>query len=253
MTESDAGEQRDTTEAPASPSDSPTLESSGTPAFSYGNIYTPHAGSMIIHMQRESGLQSRMIVLGPRRVRLLRFLTSRAGKITMAAALAVLLIVAVEAARVPALMRRVSRMEHTTARLDSLERSLGQLQQRYDQVRAMMGADSNAPVGVAAVPRSLTPMPAITPRLGTPVSPDMDGQTGGVAGARSTTGEATSGGLEGAPAATTAVADPSQPDAPAATPVHRRRRRPAAEATTDTAAPTPPDTGAAPSTQAEPQ
>ncbi len=252
MTESDSGEPHDTTEAPASPSDRPTLESPGTPALSYGNIYTPHAGSMIIHMQRESGLQSRMIVLGPRRVRLLRFLTSRAGKITVAAALAVLLIVVVQAARVPALMRRVSRMEHTAARLDSLERSLGQLQQRYDQVRAMMGADSNAQVGVAALPtRSLTPMPATTPRLGTPVSPDMDGQSGGVAGARSTVGDATSGGLEGAPAAT-AVTDPSQPDAPA-TPVHRRRHRPSTEASADTAAPTPPDTGTAPSTQAEPQ
>lgn len=252
MTESDSGEPHDTTEAPASPSDSSALESPGTP-LSYGNIYTPHAGSMIIHMQRESGLQSRMIVLGPRRVRLLRFLTSRAGKLTVAAALAVLLIVVVEAARVPALMRRVSRMEHTAARLDSLERSLGQLQQRYDQVRAMMGADSNALVGVATLaPRSLTPMPATTPRLGTPVSPDMDGQTGGLAGARSTVGDPASGSPEGAPAAATAVADPSQPDAPAP-PVHCRRRRPPTEATADTTAPTPPDTGAAPSSQAEPQ
>ena len=38
----------------------------------YGNIYTPHAGAMIIHVQRESGLANRMIILSPRQVRLLR-------------------------------------------------------------------------------------------------------------------------------------------------------------------------------------
>lgn len=110
-------------------------------------------------------------------------------------------------------MRRVSRMEHAAARLDSLERSLGQLQQRYDQVRAMMGADSNAQVGAATIPRSLTPMPATTPRLGTPVSPDMDAPGVGVAGARAAVGPETTGGVEVAPDAATAVADPTQPDA----------------------------------------
>lgn len=252
MTESDAGEQRDTPKEPALPSDSPTLESHGPPALGYGNIYTPHAGSMIIHVQRESGLQSRMIVLGPRRVRLLRFLVSRPGKITLATTLVVLSILVTEAARVPALMRRVSRMEHTAARLDSLERSLGQLQQRYDQVRAMMGADSNAQVGTATIPRSLTPMPATTPRLGTPVSPDMDAPGVGVAGARAAVGPETTGGAEGAPSAATAVADPSQPDAPAP-PLRRRRRHPVADTATDSAHAPPPDSGASPSTQAEPQ
>ena len=38
----------------------------------YGNIYTPHAGSMIIQVQREGGLANRTIVLSPRRVRLRR-------------------------------------------------------------------------------------------------------------------------------------------------------------------------------------
>jgi hypothetical protein len=210
---------------------------------------------MIIHVQRESGLQSRMIVLGPRRVRLLRFLTSRSGKITLACAAVVLLLIVVEAARVPVLSRRVSRMEHTAARLDSLERSLGQLQQRYDQVRTMMGADSNATqlgAGIAP-PKSLTPLPAAVPRLGTPVSPDVDNQVGGVAGARATASDPTATGSDGVSSSATAVADPAQADVPVA-PVHRRRRHPVAQPVEPTdSTPATPDSGAAPSTQAEPQ
>jgi hypothetical protein len=247
MTESDSGEQHVVSRSPASPDDAPAL--------SYGNIYTPHAGSMIIHVQRESGLQSRMIVLGPRRVRLLRFLTSRNGKIAVACGVAIMTLVTVEAARVPALMRRVSRMEHTAARLDSLERSLGQLQRRYDQVRVMMGADSNAALQSARLfPRALTPMPTSAPRLGTQVSPDL-GVAPPTPGTRESDAQPASPDAAGiAPA--TAVANPGQPDA-VTRPTHSRRRH-APAAAPDTAAPadsatTPPDTGAAPSSQAEPQ
>ena len=45
----------------------------------YGNIYTPHAGSMIIQVQREGGLANRTIVLSPTRVRMMRFILSRTG------------------------------------------------------------------------------------------------------------------------------------------------------------------------------
>ena len=38
----------------------------------YGNIYTPHAGAMIIHVQRESGLANRTIIFTQRQVRLFR-------------------------------------------------------------------------------------------------------------------------------------------------------------------------------------
>jgi len=224
MTLSDSG---DPTAAAASPA-----SSSERPSAGYGNIYTPHAGSMIIHVQRESGLQSRMIVLGPRRVRLLRFLMSRTGKILVAGALLVLLILVVEAARVPALMHRMARMEHTAARLDSLERSLGQLQQRYDQVRSMMGADSNSALNTAHLtPRATVPLPATAPRVGAPVSPDAD-----------------------VPAAAAAGADPTLPTAPAI-PVRARRRHPPEETPLpkDSADAAPPDTGAAPNPAAEPQ
>jgi hypothetical protein len=108
----------------------------------YGNIYTPHAGSMIIQVQRESGLQSRTIVLSPRQVRLLGFFTSRAGRIVGIAIALTLTVIAVEAARVPLLTYRLSHMEHNASRLDTLERSLAELQKRYDQVQRMLGAST---------------------------------------------------------------------------------------------------------------
>jgi hypothetical protein len=185
---------------------------------------------MIIHVQRESGLQSRMIVLGPRRVRLLRFLMSRAGKIFVGTALLILLVLIVEAARVPSLMHRMARMEHTAERLDSLERSLGQLQQRYDQVRSMMGADSNSALSASRLaPRATVPLPAATPQLGAPVSPDAD-----VPGVTTTSGPASQG--------TPAIPVPA-----------RRRHEPAPPPVKDSVDNAPPDSGATPSEQAEPQ
>jgi len=220
-------------------------------SLGYGNIYTPHAGSMIIHVQRESGLQSRMIVLGPRRVRLLRFLFSRSGKIALASACVIFLIVIVEAARVPSLMHRVTRMEHTAERLDSLERSLGQLQRRYDQVRTMMGADSNTQLG-AATPqaRSLTPLPATAPRLGAAVSPDVDSQNNATTPAA--VADDGSSNPAAFPQAATTVANPAEPD-PSTLPAHHRRRHPVVEPPKDSGAAAPPDSGADPSAQAEPQ
>jgi hypothetical protein len=111
----------------------------GTPR-GYGNIYTPHAGSMVIQVQREGGLQSRTIVLSPRQVRLLRFFTSRGGRIIAAVLALVIIAVGIEAARVPALTHRLATFEHTATRLDTLERSLAELQKRYDQVQRMLGA-----------------------------------------------------------------------------------------------------------------
>ena len=43
----------------------------------YGNIYTPHAGSMIIQVQREHGLANRQIILTERQVKLLKSLATR--------------------------------------------------------------------------------------------------------------------------------------------------------------------------------
>ena len=119
----------------------------------YGNIYTPHAGSMVIQVQREGGLQSRTIILSPRQVQLLRFFLSRGGRILAAVIAIVVLALTVEAARVPGLTRELSTLEHTATRLDTLQRSLAELQRRYDQVQRMLGAapaqpgESMTPVG----------------------------------------------------------------------------------------------------------
>jgi hypothetical protein len=229
MTSSDAGESN-VPQSPASPSKPPSL--------GYGNIYTPHAGSMIIQVQRESGLQSRTIVLGPRRVRALRFMMSRTGKIMLSVAAVVLIVLVLEAARVPALTGRISRMEHTATRLDSLERSLRELQKRYDQVRVMMGADSSAAAKAQFASRAATPMPANPPRLGTPVAPDADSSAPAIGTAATTDGADESKSVEVTPARSRS----------------RRHRIVAAPAPTDSEPPaTAPDSGAPPSTQAEPQ
>jgi hypothetical protein len=106
-----------------------------------GNIYTPHAGQMIIQVARESGLQHRTFVLSPGQVRILRFLfRSRASRIGVIVGALLLAVVVSQAARVPMLTYRISHMEHDAARLDTLERSLAELQKRYDQVQKMLGA-----------------------------------------------------------------------------------------------------------------
>jgi hypothetical protein len=107
----------------------------------HGNIYTPHAGQMVIHVARESGLQSRTFVLSPGQVRLLRFFfRSRATRIGAVIAIVLLGLMITQAARVPMLTYRIEHMEHDAARLDTLERSLAELQKRYDQVQRMLGA-----------------------------------------------------------------------------------------------------------------
>lgn len=106
----------------------------------YGNIYTPHAGSMIIQVQREGGLANRTIVLSPRRVRLLRFVLSRTGAIIGGVLAVVFVFLAVQAIRVPVLTHRLATMERDAQRLDTLELTLTELQKRYEQVQTMLGA-----------------------------------------------------------------------------------------------------------------
>jgi hypothetical protein len=207
----------------------------------YGNIYTPHAGSMIIQVQRESGLQSRTIVLSPRQVRVLRLLTSRTGKVVTAAVITLIAVLAVQAARVPSLTFQISRMQHTAQRLDTLEHSLAQLQKRYDQVRTMMGVDASGETvtATANVP-GFAPASSIPRGGGAPV---------GIVSAT----DADDGAMG---------SDSTQTSSAAAAPAHPRlrRRRPAtppAAAATEAAPtvvePPAPDSGTPPSPQADQQ
>ena len=106
----------------------------------YGNIYTPKAGQMIIHVQRETGFASRTIVLSERQVRLLRYVLSRTGLMILAIAIVSWIVLAIQAARVPVLTQRISELERTTKRLDSLSAAVSRANLSYAQVQRMLGA-----------------------------------------------------------------------------------------------------------------
>jgi hypothetical protein len=132
-------------------------------AIGYGNIYTPHAGSMVIHVQREAALANRTIVLGPNTVRLLRLANSRVGRL-----LGVLLVVAigalaVQAARVPLLTHRLAVMERDARRIDSLQTTVTALRLRYDRLSTMVGGASAAPVAAPAPAAAAVAAPPATP------------------------------------------------------------------------------------------
>ena len=104
----------------------------------YGNIYTPHAGSMIIQVQRETGLANRTIVLSERQVALLRIIGSRIGLAVAAVFIATWLLFAAQSVRVPVLSIRIANLERDNRRIDSLQIALSRMHGRYEQVRQML-------------------------------------------------------------------------------------------------------------------
>ena len=104
----------------------------------YGNIYTPHAGSMIIQVQRETGLANRTIILSPRQVALLRIIGSRIGLAVVAVFIATWLLFAAQSVRVPVLSIRIAKLERDNRRIDSLQAALSRMHGRYEQVRQML-------------------------------------------------------------------------------------------------------------------
>ncbi len=116
----------------------------------YGNIYTPHAGSMIIQVQRESGLANRTIVLSPRQVKLMRWLFSRRGAVAATLMLLSWLFFAVQAARVPFLTGRLDEMRYESTRIDTLQFALDELTKRYAQVQTMLSVPGDAPAASRA-------------------------------------------------------------------------------------------------------
>ena len=132
-----------------------------TDSRGYGNIYTPHAGSMIIQVQREGGLANRTIILGTRQVKLLRFFMSRAGRIVLLLLAASWAYFGVQSVRVPVLTAQIRKMEKDALRLDTLTRTLVQLQQQYDKVQLMLGATStgaNSPDSIRLTTPTLWPL-----------------------------------------------------------------------------------------------
>jgi hypothetical protein len=125
----------------------------------YGNIYTPHAGAMIIHVQRESGLANRTLIFTQRQVRLFRIGAIVLGSLIAFGAVSWFFL-ASQAARVPYLTRRVEQLQHDVARVDTLQRSLNELAARFQQVQHMMGSSSMSPAG-DTLARIRTPAVAI--------------------------------------------------------------------------------------------
>jgi outer membrane murein-binding lipoprotein Lpp len=118
-----------------------------TAAQGYGNIYTPHAGAMIIHVQRESGLANRTLIFTQRQVRLFRIGAIVLGSLIAFGAVSWFFLAA-QAARVPYLTRRVDQLQHDVARVDTLQRSLNALAARFQQVQHMMiGSATMSPAG----------------------------------------------------------------------------------------------------------
>ena len=99
---------------------------------------------MLIHVHRESGLAHRTLSLSPWQVQVVRVMATKWFAILVIAGLASSVFFAAQAARIPLLTRRLSRMEVDARRLDTLQQALARLQQRYDQVQHMLSAPSTA-------------------------------------------------------------------------------------------------------------
>src|SRR5918999_1181119 len=135
----------------------------------YGNIYTPHAGSMVIQVQRESGLANRTIILSQRQVRLLR-LGLYVGGILLAVGSISWVYLAAQAARVPFLTSRVAGLTKEVKQLDTLQVRLAEMERRFLQVQQMMGATT--PTTTTREPVIAAPPPP-KPDTATPTLPTL--------------------------------------------------------------------------------
>lgn len=123
------------------------------PKRGYGNIYTPNAGAMIIHVHRESGLANRTIILTLRQVRYLKIGLSTAAVLIILGSISWFYL-ASQAARVPTLTKRVTSLQREVERLDTLQVALNELDGRFHQVQRMLGVPTTAnalPAGTEAV------------------------------------------------------------------------------------------------------
>lgn len=119
----------------------------------YGNIYTPHAGSMIIQVQRENGLANRTIVLTQGQVKLLRSLATRKVLVVGALFIATWLWMVTDRAQEIIARRTGPSAAAERARVDSLAHALGELQQRYDHVSRMLGGPGGTQTGTSEAAR----------------------------------------------------------------------------------------------------
>jgi outer membrane murein-binding lipoprotein Lpp len=91
-------------------------------------------------------LANRTIIFSQRQVRLFRIGAIVLGSLIIFGAVSWFFLAA-QAARVPLLTRRVTRLQHDVARVDTLQHSLNELAARFQQVQHMMGNSSMSPAG----------------------------------------------------------------------------------------------------------
>lgn len=109
----------------------------------HGDVFGRGSGNMFIHVQRESGLAHRTLVLRPWQVQALRLVISRWFAIALTATIASWAYFAVQTARVPFLTKRITHLEQDATKIDTLQATLEQLQRRYDQVQQMLSASTH--------------------------------------------------------------------------------------------------------------
>lgn len=136
----------------------------------HGNVFGRGWGNMFIHVQRESGLAHRTLVLRPWQVQALRLVASRWFAAVLTVSLLSWAYFAVQTARVPFLTRRISHLEQDAAKIDTLQATLEQLQRRYDQVQQMLSASTRSapPAPPASSVTPSTTAPRATPVRSTP-------------------------------------------------------------------------------------
>lgn len=122
----------------------------------HGNIFSRDSGSMYVHVQRENGLAHHTMVLRPWQVQALRVLTSRWFLVALGAGLLSWAYFALQAARVPMLTWRISHLEQDAQRIDSLQKTLTQLQAQYEQVKRMLSAPTDPRIARLQVSGSRT-------------------------------------------------------------------------------------------------
>ncbi len=116
----------------------------------HGDVFGRGRGNMFIHVQRESGLAHRNLVLRPWQVQALRLVASRWFAAVLTVALLSWVYFAVQTTRVPFLTRRITHLELDATKIDTLQATLEQLQRRYAQVQQMLSASArSAPSGLA--------------------------------------------------------------------------------------------------------
>jgi hypothetical protein len=132
----------------------PDRESS---AQRHGDVFGRGWGSMFIHVQRETGLAHRTLVLRPWQVQVLRLIVSRWFAVVLTIAGLSWAYFAVQTARVPFLTQRITHLEEDAAKIDTLQATLDQLQRRYSQVQQMLSAATRTAPPPAATESKTAP------------------------------------------------------------------------------------------------